>query len=121
MSEKEKSTLEKSEDTNTADHGNLELDSGDDCPFVCNKQEKNKSLHDWDNLQQNEMNSYCNPRMRFFGIKCASCPKLFVSKVTDKKTQFKPSVRYQMYCCANVKDDCTFALCNDCYKLRVPK
>ena len=108
-------------DTQNADNVNRELMSEDDVPFVCNKQENNASLHEWGNLQPNELKSYCNPGNKFFGIKCAGCPKYFVSKVTDEKTQFKPSARNQMHCCANVKDDCTFALCNDCYKLRVPK
>ena len=109
------------EDTNNADNMMEILSSSDDVPFVCNKQENNISLHDWGILQPNELKSYCNPGNRFFGIKCAGCPKYFVNKVTDEKTQFKPSARNRMHCCSNTKEDCTFALCNDCHKLRVPK
>jgi hypothetical protein len=92
----------------------------DGIPFVCKKQSKNKSCHDWDNLLSNELGSYCTPGNRFHEILCASCQKLFVNKITGDK-QFQPTRRTPMYCCPNAKDDCTYSLCKDCYKSAIPE
>ena len=62
--------------------------------------------------------SWCKPNAMYGGVCCQgeSCGKMFVSKVVNPETEFKPTVKKAIHVCGNEKNKCTFAYCHDCYK-----
>ena len=61
--------------------------------------------------------NWCKPNAMFGGVRCQgdSCGKIFVSKLVNKDTEFKPRFKKGIHVCANEKNKCTFAYCHDCY------
>ena len=101
------------EDEDTVDDNSFELG-----PFIC----LNKERHKHNCLMRQELHTYCNPNFRFHNIRCANpeCAILFVNKKAGEG-RFRPSSRTPIWHCKNADDDCTFALCSNCYnKVSVP-
>ena len=82
-------------------------------PFFC----KLKNYHEWKNLKEYDLSSYCKAGNKFYEINCASCGAMFVPKKPVDKKMFKPSSRTPMYACRNENQDCKHAVCFHCYKL----
>jgi hypothetical protein len=61
--------------------------------------------------------SWCKPNAMYGGVRCQgeSCGKMFVSKVVNPETEFKPTNKKPIHVCGNEKKKCTFAYCHDCY------
>ena len=95
------------QDDNTIDDNSIVL-----CSFIC----LNKKRHHHSCLIRQELNTYCNPNNRFHNIQCANpeCAILFVSKNAGEG-RYRPSHKTPIWHCKNAEDDCTFALCSNCY------
>ena len=62
--------------------------------------------------------NWCKPTAMFGGVRCQgeSCGRMFVHKIVNQDTEFRPTNTRPMHVCLNGRLRCTFALCHSCYQ-----
>lgn len=106
--------------TNLPDESNKAPDETDNLKdktkikHICN----NHLDHDYKYLKEQGQSAWCKVNARYHKVLCQDCKKMLVHHKGDDDT-IKPTAKNPMHVCCNEKEKCTFAICNNCFKIGI--